>query len=269
MNIQMSSCDDGLKPSTFNDEPGTLVWVGDRLHPEFVEAFRYCHRHAAQIAIRRTPSDLVKRPAGFVKRILFTRTDRQPIPEVEAKAIQTTYGGVPLLALGSSLTDGEARTGERWSGVQHIRFSQWRDVLPIWLEACGHQPASANVASRSVMIVCDRYETAEPYLDWAASLGQTAIWKREPNRCDARNVGTVVWDDSVASPASKVRWRARLRRVSGSKETLRHVWLVTQPNADEIRLAISGGVAQVYSKPINLFSVLGTVPSTMPCNHPS
>ncbi|MGV3483780.1 MAG: hypothetical protein ACO1RT_05135 [Planctomycetaceae bacterium] len=230
-------------------EPGTLVWVGDHSRPEFADAFRFCRDHVAQIATRRSPRELLNRPAGFVRRLLFSRADRRPLPPALFTALTARYRDSQWLALCSALCDGESRTGEPWPGVRQVRFSRWNEVLPTWLEPCGHVcPPTPSLGA--LLVISDRYETAEPYLDMAASTGHTVFWNRHFNRRAVRNVQTVLWDDSLAPPAAADRWRQRLGGPADA--SLRHVWLVTQPQAAEIKAAISGGISQVLTKPIAL-----------------
>jgi len=91
---------------------------------------------------------------------------------------------------------------------------------------------------------------AEPYLDWSASHGHTALWSRTLNYAAARNVTNVIWDDSIASPLSAEGWRRRLGIAGASK--IHHIWLTTQPHAAQINAAIAGGVSQVFTKPVAL-----------------
>lgn len=229
------------------NQPGTLVWIGDPSQCEFVDAFRFCRDHAAQIAIRRTPRELVARPAGWVKRIVFTRPDRRPLPRKVHAALADRYGDAQWLVLNAALCDGETRTGEPWPQIPQLRFSRWEEALPGWLQPCGYTPPPrANCGS--LLVICDRYEMAEPYLEIAASQGRTTLWKREFNRSWLRNINSVLWDDSLATPTTAQQWRLRLGE--NRDQPVRHLWLATQPQAAEIRAALAGGVCQVFSKPV-------------------
>ena len=230
-------------------DPATLIWVGSTSQPEFISVFRYCRANVAQIAVRRSPQELIQRPAGFVKRIIFARTDRRPLPSSLQTEILGRYADSECLTLSSLLCDGESRTGEPWLGMRNIRFSRWQEIVPAWLEPCGNRPKRSQSVG-SVLVICDRYEMAEPYLDWSASHGHTALWSRTLNNAAARNVTNVIWDDSIASPLSAEGWRSRL----GIAEALQihHMWLTTQPYAAQIDAAIAGGVSQVFTKPVAL-----------------
>jgi len=235
-------------------QPGTLVWVGPTHHPEFANAFQFCRTNAAQIAVRRSPRDLSRRPAGFVKRIIFARVDRSPVGTEQRDSLVSLYGDAEFLALTSSLCDGESRTGTPWSGMGQIRFSRWAERLPSWLGPCGCLPAVMRPA-RSALLLTDRYETAEPYLDCASSLGLTINWNQNLYTLVNRNLDLVIWDDSVASPASTNQWRLRTGGVGELRSRTHHTWLVTQPHINEIQAAIDGGITDVFTKPVHIHSL--------------
>ena len=74
-------------------------------------------------------------------------------------------------------------------------------------------------------MVSDRFEMAEPYLDYASALGYTACWQRGYNPLVTRNLARVIWDDSVgaatcgglAGPGSKpIKIPLRRSNTSGS-----------------------------------------------------
>ncbi len=232
-------------------EPGTLVWVGNHSHPEFTDAFRFCCRHTAQMAIRRSPRELIERPAGMVKRILFARLDRRPLPLTMQSGIRDRYADAQWLALNSTLCDGEPRTGSPWPNSRQARFSRWHEVLPNWLEPCGNSPPVEQSAG-ATLVICDRYELAEPYLEFAASLDCPVVWQRGFNAATCRQFSHVIWDDSVATPTTPEVWRQRL----GTAANVKHSWLAIQPQVTEIAAAVAGGVGQVLTKPVSLPSLL-------------
>lgn len=247
-----------------SSEPGTLLWIGPTSHPEFAAALRFCRDHVAQIAVRKSLSEAIRRPAGYVCRIIFARPTRQT-PRREAwEAFTTRYDQVPALVLYSSLCDGEGRTGTPWPVDDSIRFSRWGERLPVWLAPCGVGPAAAEPAS-SLLVISDRYEMAEPYLDWAGGLRLTTAWQRRFIPALHRGFDTVLWDDSSAPPATALDWRQRLGEQanhggdSPSGETAgrrRHLWLTLQPSIDAIDQAIAGGVTRVLTKPVSAEAIL-------------
>ena len=250
---------------TGNSEPGTLVWVGNTSQPEFRSAFQFCRDRVAQLAVRRSPRELVDRPAGFVKRIVFARTDRRPLSVAVHAALQQRYSAVESLALNSALCDGESRTGSPWPNIniniKSLRFSRWQEVLPAWIEPCGYRQ-SVKLSGQAMLVICDRYEMAEPYLDIASSLGQTAIWQRSYNILNARNVDRVLWDDSIAMPTTTTIWRQRIHASESTESAATHNWLVTQPYAAEINAALAAGVSQVFTKPVVIERLFETIKTT-------
>lgn len=229
-------------------QPGTLVWIGYPLQREFIDAFRFCREHAAQVAIRRSLRELVDRPAGSVQRIIIARSDRRPLPTRLLAALAGRYGDAQWLALTSAICDGETRSDEPWPvPLRRLRFSRWSERLPEWFGPCGNTAPSATQRG-TLVVICDRYEMAEPYLEIAASQGRTSLWKRQLNRSSTRHVGSVLWDDSVATPTTTEQWRWRLD--GSQRASVQHIWLVTQPHAAEIRAAIAGGISKVLTKPV-------------------
>jgi hypothetical protein len=235
-----------------HNEPGTLIWVGPKTHPEFKDAFQFCLANSAQLAVRNHLQELAARPAGFVKRVLIVRPDRRPAPACLLNPIVPLYRNAEFLTLSSSLCDGEMRSGKPWDGISNLRFSRWQEKLPDWLEPCGVKKATSRI-STSMLLLADRYETAEPYLDYAASLGRTILWKRTSNSLAVRNVDHVIWDESVVSAAAEATWRHRLAGVSSP--ATRHTWLVTQAHSHEIQAAIAAGVSAVQTKPTTMNSL--------------
>jgi len=238
-------------------EPGTLVWVGPTQHPEFCDAFQFCRTNAAQLAVRRDHEQLVARPAGFVKRIVFVREDRSPLSVNCFQQLADRYRDAEFLALTSSLCDGEARTGSPWPGIKHLRFSRWNEFFPHWIEPCGYlQPVTKP--AKSVLFLADRLETAEPYLDAASSMGIRISWKRTYVPLTDRNVDLLIWDESIAKPTSIALWRRRLQandQTSLAAVCARHIWLTTSPRASDISDAVRGGITNIFCKPATWYSL--------------
>lgn len=253
--------------------PATLLWIGPTGHREFAAAYRYCRDHVGQIAVRRGLGEAIRRPAGYTGRIIFARPTRQvPSPRLW-HAFARCYPEVASLALCGSLCDGEGRTGEPWPGGEKLRFSRWWERLPTWLEPCG-VPARGDTAraggdtaraggvsgdtargSGALWVLCDRFEMAEPFLQWAERQGWYGGWHRRFLPAVHRGGGTVLWDDSVARPAAAAAWRERLSPSTGS---YRHLWLALQPSAAEIDAALQGGVRRVLSKPATLAAIVAS-----------
>lgn len=241
------------------EPPDTLLWIGTTRHPEFRAAFRFCRDSVGQIAVRANLRAAFRRPAGHVRRIIFALPDRSlPRAALWAEFLATqSNASCEVLAIGGSLCDGRGRSGEPWPGGPMLRFSRWEEILPRWLAPCGVQP-SAVVSPRSLLVLCDRFEAAEPWLAAAQRQGIAVAWHRHFVPVLHAGYQRVLWDDSVAPPTSAAAWKLRLcaedgsPRVASSREDL---WLALQPNSEEIRQALAGGITRVFTKPVAIESI--------------
>jgi hypothetical protein len=249
-----------------DSQPGTLLWVGPTAHPEFVDAFRYCRSSVAQIAVRRNESEAIRRPAGFVRRIIFARPTRRPLRRAVCEAFQALYRDARGLAIGGSLCDGELRTGSAWPLGDSIRFSRWSQALPKWLTPCrtpcpaetSGKSTELTLAGKSLLVVADRFEMAEPWLGLAESLFAHCAWHRRYVAVLHHRFDTILWDDSASPPAATDGWRQRLGGqgtdarypASGGNVRQRHLWMAFQPSVESAAAATAGGVSVVLTKPV-------------------
>lgn len=241
--------------------PGTLLWIGPTHHPEFVEAFRFCRDRVGQIAVRANLRAALRRPAGHVQRVIFALPDRSVPPAglwAEFLTTQVT-AGCEVLALGGSLCDGRGRSGEPWPGGPMLRFSRWEEVLPRWLAPCGVRPRVLAAPHHGLLVLCDRFETAEPWLAAAQHQQLAVAWQRRFIPVLHAGFDLVLWDDSVAPPASAEAWTRRRCAEDSPRLTFsrQDVWLSLQPTSDDIRQALAGGIARVLTKPVAIDAVLG------------
>jgi len=235
--------------SDVNLPPGTLVWVGPTDHPEFVDAFHFCQQNAAQIAVRRDVAELIARPAGYVKQIIVARQDRSPA-SVEFMELIAGYPDADILGLTAAVCDGEARTGAPWAGLRQIRFCRWAAEIPDRLRRCGFVTPPVRPI-RSILFLADRFEIAEPYLDYASSTRIAITWQRLIASPASREFDLVIWDDSIATPTSAGQWSERIV-IRDPRVAAKHRWLRLQPQAVEIRSALVGGINDVVSKPCSI-----------------
>jgi hypothetical protein len=261
-----------VKQATDRPQPGTLLWIGPTSHPEVKDAFKFCSQTAAQLAVRRSAAEAVERPAGFVQRIIFSRPTRHvPKPAVINRLV-ATYPGADSIAICGQLCDGEGRTGTPWPLADRftgrLRFSRWDERLPQWLQPCASGNSAAACASidslnaRNLLVIADRFDTAEPLLMWADSVGICAAWHRRfvpalHNRC-----GAILWDDSAAMATSADQWKARLNTPNTPGEqsqSANHIWMSLQPSIDEIDQAMRGGIRRVLTKPVMIDAILTTL----------
>ena len=267
-----------------SSQAATLLWIGPTGGHEFSECFRFCRRQAAQLAVRRSITEAIRRPAGHVGRIILARPTRQTPSRPAWQRLIGLYPTAEVLAIGGSLCDGEGRTGEPWPGGRRVRFSRWAEVLPDWLAPCGVRPQREAIGA-TMLVICDRFETAEPYLELTRLAGNATgdgcqipgplvQWHRAYLPATHSGFETILWDDSVVRESSADGWRQRLamsrpawpsgprdrRRGSDADSTggrcRRHFWLATQPTPAEIVAATAGGVTAVLTKPLRLEQLL-------------
>ncbi len=256
-----------------SSQPGTLLWIGPTAHDEFADAYRYCRNHVAQIAVRKSLREALLRPAGYVRRVIFARPTRQTPRRAVWDRFIARYDQASSLALCSSLCDGEARTGTPWPADGSIRFSRWGECLPGWLSPCGARDKRVQQPS-SLLVISDRFEMAEPYLQWASGIQLTAHWQRRFIPALHGGFDTVLWDDSAACPADARTWQLRLGErsdppaalspkgaaalgpsSSADKPQPRHLWIALHPSIDAIHQAHGGGIASVLTKPVRIDSI--------------
>jgi len=257
------------KQVTDRSQPGTLLWIGPTSHPEIKDAFKFCSQTAAQVAIRRSAAEAVERPAGFVQRIIFSRPTRHvPKPAVIDRLV-ATYPGADSIAICGQLCDGEGRTGTPWPLADRfagrLRFSRWAERLPQWLLPCASGNSDAAGASsdglttRNLLVVADRFDTAEPLLMWADSVGVCAAWHRRFVPALHNRYETILWDDSAAMATSAEQWGARLNASGENIQSANHIWMSLQPSIDEIDQAMRGGISRVLTKPVMIDAILTTL----------
>ena len=109
---------------------------------------------------------------------------------------------------------------------------------------------------RNLLVIADRFDTAEPLLLWADSVGLGASWHRRFVPALHSRFDTILWDDSVAPATSAAGWKERLVDSVEGNQAKRHLWMSLQPSADEIAQASCGGISRVLSKPLMVESIL-------------
>jgi len=248
-------------------QPGTLLWIGPTGHREFAEAYRFCRQQVGQMAVRKHLAEAACRPAGYVQRIVIARPSRQPPRAAVWERFSARYSNIPMTALCGSVCDGEPRTGTPWPVGCSLRFSRWAELLPHWLSPCGVRSQPCDPSS-ALLVISDRFEMAEPLLDWAGGLGLVTGWHRRFLPALHGCFDTVLWDDSAAAPAVAATWAARLGTPTDSNSRRpprpvrqRHLWLALQPSSEAIQQACAGGICRVLSKPARLEAVLSIAPA--------
>jgi hypothetical protein len=234
------------------NEPGTLMWIGDRYSPEFAEPYACCESNAAQLAIRTSLVDAVDRPAAAVSRIIITQSTRAPLDEVTLRRLANSYPRALILTLQGSLCEG-MRTSATSQIGSTISWHRWNQILPSWLESCVNIWQSREC--RSVAVVAQNLDCGEALLALAESAGVTALWCPVGSAHRFRNIDTVWWDDSVAKPVCSNTWKLRLAAFGSA----RHSWIVNAPRHSQQQQARQGGVEFIFSKPHRIDCLLDSI----------
>lgn len=257
--------------ATDRPQPGTLLWIGPTAHPEMRDAFKFCSQTAAQLAIRRNVGEAIRRPAGFVQRILFARPTRHVPKPALIERLVATYPHADSIAICGQLCDGEGRTGTPWPVGGRMRFSRWADRLPQWLQPCGSDRNTGGASfdtfkNRNLLVIADRFDAAQPLLLWADSVGLCAAWHRRFVPTLHCCYDTILWDDSAAPATSANQWATRLLDSGQTGRSTNHIWMSLQPSIDEIEQALRGGVWHVLTKPLSrIEAILAAVQSGADC----
>lgn len=239
---------------------GTLMWIGQRDHIEFKEVFRRCESQVSQLALRRDLGDAILRPASDVAGIIVTRQTRTAARIDLLNVLAKSYPDASLVQLLGAMCQGE-RPRHREPFAEKILYCHQADqFLPQWLENCSFAATTVDTAAKSVAIVTQSAQIAEPLMDLASSIGAAAFWCRQPSASIARNLDAVWWDDSAADGGTAAQWKERLASVtSQSKKQPTHVWLTNYPRTQLANAAYNAGVDFVISKPLKIASLLQTI----------
>lgn len=242
---------------------GTLAWVGPTGRGECVEAFRFCAARALQIALRRDLQQLIDRPAENVGRMVVVRMDRRSAPSGTLEQLDQLFPRAAKTLLLGADCEGEGRTGQPWSGFEHLYWHRWNQAIPSWFaeDSPPSAPANRNAASwrtpsarpdrRHVAVIARSRSAADGLVDAVSALGHSVVWLPAMFPAHVRNVDVCLWDDSATPPASTARWRERLAAslAVAVRQRPRHAWVVGFPRIDQWTAARRAGVEALISKP--------------------
>ncbi|TWU37799.1 hypothetical protein Q31b_45880 [Novipirellula aureliae] len=245
----------------------TLLWIGPRDAKELHEAYDFCERSASQIAYRHSIADAIQRPAMSVDRILFARINRAPFDWRFANTVLSKTDDIRAACLIGSLCDGvphnerfaisesnRLRLASSSADVNQklllIKSHAWNQSLPAWLDGTDVSQPIIATTKKTVAVIAATFAAAEPILDLISDLGHSVVWIRSPESVRVRNIDQVIWDDSLASPATFQTWRHRTESVATQKNT-KHAWIASSPRIDQSDSARRAGVDLVLSKPFS------------------
>lgn len=249
--------------SRYAPAAGTLMWIGQRDHVEFKSVFRRCESQVPQLAMRRDLGDAILRPASNVSGIIVTRQTRI-LPRIDLlNVLADTYPDASMVQLLGSLCEGERPRQREPFDEKILYWHQSDQFLPKWLADCCIIAPCVSTTAKSVAIVTQSAQIAEPLMDLASSIGAAAFWCRHPSASVVRNLDAVWWDDSAANGGTMDQWKQRVDGMSSqaaSRPT--HVWLTNYPRTQSAEAAYRGGVDWVISKPAQIDAILQTIQPT-------
>ena len=234
------------------DDVQTVLWVGPRQHAEFCDALGQCESRAAQIALRSSIDNALRRPATDVDLIVVAKNDRSPESNDQITQLCKLVDCQNVILLCGSLM----RPYKANSVLQPLSWHQWNQRFPA--------NSSSNIGPKnpSVAIVSSNYATADALMGIACDGGATAVWLRRYPTSTARNLDVVWWDDSVALTNS---WEKRIRSFQRTDHrSVRHVWITGGIQFHERESAIASGVDLVISKPFNITALESSLNLSLP-----
>ncbi len=231
---------------TIHSEAGTLLWIGDRLLPEFCNAYEVGENLAAQVAFRPDLLSSLDRPANEVHRIVYASNTRVNFDDGLWKQVRCQYGNASTIRLRGPLTEGIGTEKQ----VDFDEACDWREASEVIRSHFVSSPAFSCSGQPVVAVIASHYSAAEPLLELAESHGAVSLWRREPGLADVRGINMVWWDDSFAGPTDTQGWRDRMAAMGGSQ--VQHAWLAHRPHWLQTEQANQAGIDRVLGKPYQI-----------------
>ncbi len=236
----------------------TLLWVGPRNSVEFQACYEFAESNSLQIAFRHSLRDALDRPASTVDRIIITRNHRGAFDWNQINVLLGRYESAQGMVLLGAACEGVRHT-ERFfvaaaaKSEAAVRLSVynamlWRQQVPQWMQGVGSHPVRLADHKVTVAVIAATLPIAEPLLDIASACGAAAVWMRQDDALRIRNLDRVIWDDSVAVPATRQGWASRMTAVDTAR-IASHAWVANAPREHQVAAAESAGVELVLSKP--------------------
>lgn len=222
------------------------MWVGDTTASEFRGAVEYCLMNVSQLAFRRDMAEAESRPASDVRWILFAQSDRN---NFDRRRLLHRYPKAKAITLCGSLCQS---TGQCFH-TDSCDWHRWEQELPGWF---GLEHAKSPQC-QTVAVVASSLSAADPLMDLAQSCGATAIWCRNANAHQVRNIDAVWWDDSVATPVSAQVWSSRMDVFARPGKSVQHAWIANSPTMWDAQQAREAGIGWLVSKPHRIDALVG------------
>lgn len=244
-----------------------LLWIGRRDSIYFRDTWRHCETHFDAVTIRRDAKQAAARRCFTPTVIAVCRDDSRPIATTSIDRLMDRFPDAIGYEFRSPICEGFYRFADRRFAGGMYRWSMAKDVLA--LAAAPVQsvvdpaiqpdtPAVVNSRAGMAMVVAGRFADAEAVLCQLPE-GQPATFCRSFRDATSRSfrgIATIYWDDSVLTVGqtddigekTMMAGRQRFRR-DRFDESVRHVWLASEPMPGDLTIARRDGVDTVIQKP--------------------
>ncbi|TWU04008.1 hypothetical protein [Neorhodopirellula pilleata] len=238
----------------------SVLWIGATDHPETLSVWKWCQDHVDMIAVRSSIQDAVHSPPrSAVDRVLILSTNRFDVATMPTAGNRITelrrqHSGAsfllirgPLVAPTVALPPTDSFLSSEW--IESISS----DEALVYLESCRRRREQSFRTNHPpvfpVVIIASHYSIAEAYMDSICMFDtpqpRWTTWQRKLSPQTSRGEATILWDDSVATPATGDQWRRRL----GASGHLRHLWATGIATSAQRRVAKENGIDEIIEKP--------------------
>ncbi|MEO1614405.1 MAG: hypothetical protein AAFV88_01060 [Planctomycetota bacterium] len=232
---------------------GTLLWIGDRDHEAFFDAYDFCDTAVSQLAYRKSMTDAIRRPASSVRTIVLCLEHDTPLHRAAFQSICELHPECKPLLLTGPLCAGSRPSPAEQYGCNAIRWDRWESELPAYLRRCGwaNQP---QPAAHSILVVASDAENARALLSIASSGKGPAVWCRPEQVGMVQQMDEIWWDDSATKGVSLGDVLSSWKSSSG-----RHVWVAGDLSPTTKAAALQAGMEAVIAKPAEYWRLLDRV----------
>lgn len=260
-----------MKTKLFNCD--AALWIGPNDHPEMQPLWRICQESCDTVAFRSSIQAAIDSPPRRpVTHVLIAQTNRHDLSTKtldpdngSAQRFRMIYREAKMLLIRGSLVaplvglpSTDANINKHWTeSISHLEAEHY---LPAWFDE--QQPILSLVDP--LTIVASNLEDADSLMTSITLMAQKQdrsppwmAWSRELSQSRSRGTGTILWDDSVATPTTPEAWCQRINQSPSS----RHLWATGMANRDQRQTAIESGIAHVIEKPARLESLLSVLTS--------
>lgn len=261
-----------------------LLWIGDSDHFQMHVPWRICRSYCDSVSYRGNLTEAMESPPRQLPtHVIVAQTNRHDWDQavMDGPMLSLLRVKIPaprMLALRGSLVAPTVRLPPVQPGpasetgwVDSVSADEAIEYLPHWFQSKEDskrlKDSSLNDSCQNpllpIAIVASRYAVAEPLID-SLTILETAAgerppliqWQRELTHRSSPGFGTILWDESEATPATTAeKWRER----TGRAPHARHVWQSALASGQQRQLAWESGIDVVLEKPTRLPCLLGSL----------